>query len=118
MADLLTRMLAEKGTLLADGATGTNLFNMGLMSGDAPELWNETHPQNIVKLYKGAVDAGSDIFLTNSFGANASRLKLHDAGHRAFELSRIAAEIGRNVADQAGRTVIVAGSVGPTGDIM
>jgi 5-methyltetrahydrofolate--homocysteine methyltransferase len=43
---------------------------------------------------------------------------LHDAGHRAFELSRIAAEIGRNVADQAGRTVIVAGSVGPTGDIM
>ena len=46
MADLLTRMLAEKGTLLADGATGTNLFNMGLMSGDAPELWNETHPQN------------------------------------------------------------------------
>ena len=118
MADLLTRMLAEKGTLLADGATGTNLFNMGLMSGDAPELWNETHPQNIVKLYRGAVDAGSDIFLTNSFGANASRLKLHDAGHRAFELSRIAAEIGRNVADQAGRTVIVAGSVGPTGDIM
>lgn len=118
MADLLTRMLAEKGTLLADGATGTNLFNMGLMSGDAPELWNETHPQNIVKLYKGAVDAGSDIFLTNSFGANASRLKLHDAGHRAFELSRIAAEIGRNVADLAGRTVIVAGSVGPTGDIM
>ena len=118
MADLLTRMLAQKGTLLADGATGTNLFNMGLMSGDAPELWNETHPENIVTLYKVAVDAGSDIFLTNSFGANASRLKLHDAGHRAFALSRIAAEIGRDVADQAGRSVIVAGSVGPTGDIM
>jgi 5-methyltetrahydrofolate--homocysteine methyltransferase len=118
MSDLLTRMLAEKGTLLADGATGTNLFNMGLMSGDAPEMWNETHPENITALYKGAVDAGSDIFLTNSFGANASRLKLHDAGHRAFELSKIAAEIGREVADKAGRTVIVAGSVGPTGEIM
>jgi 5-methyltetrahydrofolate--homocysteine methyltransferase len=118
MTDLLTRMLAEKGTLLADGATGTNLFNMGLMSGDAPEMWNETHPENIRTLYKGAVDAGSDIFLTNSFGANASRLKLHDAGHRAFELSKIAAEIGREVADSAGRTVIVAGSVGPTGEIM
>ncbi|WP_299653088.1 betaine--homocysteine S-methyltransferase [uncultured Tateyamaria sp.] len=118
MSDALTTLLAEKGTLLADGATGTNLFAMGLMSGDAPELWNEQEPAKIKALYKGAVDAGSDVFLTNSFGANASRLKLHDAGHRAFELSRIAAELGRDVADAAGRKVIVAGSVGPTGDIM
>jgi len=118
MSDPLSKFLSEKGTLLADGATGTNLFAMGLMSGDAPELWNEDEPGKIKALYKGAVDAGSDIFLTNSFGANASRLKLHDAGHRAFELSKIAAEIGREVADAAGRTVIVAGSVGPTGEIM
>ena len=40
MSNPLTDLLAEKGTLLADGATGTNLFNMGLMSGDAPEMWN------------------------------------------------------------------------------
>ena len=118
MTDALTTLLAEKGTLLADGATGTNLFAMGLMSGDAPEMWNETAPEKITALYRGAVDAGSDIFLTNSFGANASRLKLHDAGHRAFELSQISAEIGREVADTAGRRVIVAGSVGPTGEIM
>ncbi|MEO9684211.1 betaine--homocysteine S-methyltransferase [Tateyamaria sp.] len=118
MSNPFSDLLAEKGTLLADGATGTNLFEMGLMAGDAPELWNETAPEKIVALYKGAVDAGSDIFLTNSFGANASRLKLHDAGHRAFELSKLAAEIGRDVADAAGRRVIVAGSVGPTGDIM
>jgi len=118
MSNPFSELLAEKGTLLADGATGTNLFEMGLMAGDAPELWNETAPDKITTLYKGAVDAGSDVFLTNSFGANASRLKLHDAGHRAFELSKLAAEIGRDVADAAGRRVIVAGSVGPTGDIM
>ncbi len=118
MPNLLIEMLADKGTLLADGATGTNLFAMGLMAGDAPELWNETEVGKITSLYQGAVDAGSDLFLTNSFGANASRLKLHDSGHRAFELSRMAAEIGRDVADRAGRTVIVAGSVGPTGEIM
>ena len=111
-------LLAEKGTLLADGATGTNLFNMGLMSGDAPEMWNTDEPAKITALYKGAVDAGSDLFLTNSFGANASRLKLHNAANRAHELSRVAAEIGREVADTAGRKVIVAGSVGPTGEIM
>jgi 5-methyltetrahydrofolate--homocysteine methyltransferase len=118
MANAFTDLLAEKGTLLADGATGTNLFNMGLMSGDAPEMWNTDEPKKILTLYKGAVDAGSDIFLTNSFGANASRLKLHGAQKRVHELSRVAAELGREVADKAGRTVIVAGSVGPTGEIM
>ena len=111
-------MLTSRDWILADGATGTQLFNMGLSSGDAPELWNEQHPDRIHKLYKDAVDAGSDLFLTNTFGANASRLKLHNAQDRAFELSRMAAEIGREVADAAGRPVIVAGSVGPTGDIM
>ena len=118
MTNALTKMLAERDWILADGATGTNLFNMGLMSGDAPELWNEQYPEKIKALYKSAVDAGSDLFLTNSFGGNASRLKLHDAQKRAHELSRMAAEIGRDVADSSGRTVIVAGSVGPTGDIM
>ena len=118
MTDPMTDLLAEKGVLLADGATGTNLFNMGLMSGDAPEMWNTEHPEKIIALYKGAVDAGSDLFLTNSFGGNASRLKLHSAQKRAHELSRVAAELGREVADTAGRKVIVAGSVGPTGEIM
>ena len=46
--------------LLTDGATGTNLFDMGLMSGDAPELWNEEYPEKIAKLHKDAVDSGSD----------------------------------------------------------
>ncbi|KIN61203.1 Methionine synthase I [Sulfitobacter noctilucae] len=118
MSNPFTDLLAEKGFLLADGATGTNLFNMGLMSGEPPEFWNTDEPQKIVTLYKGAVNAGSDIFLTNSFGANASRLKLHNAANRANELSRVAAEIAREVADTAGRPVIVAGSVGPTGEIM
>ncbi len=118
MSNAFTDLLAEKGTLLADGATGTNLFNMGLMSGEPPEFWNTDEPQKIRALYKGAVDAGSDLFLTNSFGANASRLKLHNAAKRAHELSRVSAEIGREIADTAGRKVIVAGSVGPTGEIM
>ena len=118
MTDLLSKLLSERDWLMADGATGTTLFNMGLSSGDAPELWNEQEPGKIRALYRGAVEAGSDIFLTNSFGANRARLKLHDAGHRAFDLSRIAAELGREVADAAGRPVVVAGSVGPTGEIM
>jgi 5-methyltetrahydrofolate--homocysteine methyltransferase len=44
VANPLTDLLAEKGVLLADGATGTNLFAMGLEAGEAPELWIETEP--------------------------------------------------------------------------
>ncbi len=118
MSDALSRLLETRDWLLADGATGTTLFNMGLQSGDAPELWNVDHPDRIAMLYKGAVEAGSDLFLTNSFGGTAARLKLHDAQSRVGELNKAAAEIGREVADTAGRDVIVAGSMGPTGEIM
>ncbi|MFZ5961512.1 betaine--homocysteine S-methyltransferase [Thalassococcus sp. BH17M4-6] len=118
MTNALSKLLETRDWLMADGATGTNLFNMGLSSGDAPEFWNETETDKIRTLYRGAVDAGSDIFLTNSFGANASRLKLHDAQDRARELSRLSAEIAREIADSADRPIVVAGSVGPTGDIM
>ena len=118
MADALSRLLATRDWILADGATGTNLFNMGLEAGDAPEMWNVDHPEKIRALYSGAVEAGSDLFLTNTFGGNASRLKLHGAESRVRELNRAGAAIGREVADASGREVIVAGSVGPTGDIM
>lgn len=116
--DPLSRLIAQKGILLADGATGTTLFDMGLTSGDAPELWNADKPDNILKLHQGFVDAGSDIILTNSFGGTRHRLKLHNAQDRVHELNRLAAEIARKVADAAPRTVIVAGSVGPTGELL
>jgi 5-methyltetrahydrofolate--homocysteine methyltransferase len=117
MTNALSKLLETRDWLLADGATGTTLFQMGLQSGDAPELWNTDQPEKIRTLYQGPVDAGSDLFLTNSFGGTAARLKLHDAQNRVRELNRAAAEIGRDVADKAGRTVAVAGSVGPTGEI-
>ncbi|MEO0654138.1 MAG: methionine synthase, partial [Pseudomonadota bacterium] len=63
MPDALSSLLAERDWILADGATGTNLFNMGLASGDAPEFWNVDRPADIRKLYAGAIDAGSDLFL-------------------------------------------------------
>jgi len=116
--DALSKLLAERQWILADGATGTNLFAMGLEAGEAPELWNTDQPSKVRALYDGSINAGSDMFLTNSFGGTASRLKLHNAQDRVRELNRIAAEIGREAADASGRTVIVAGSVGPTGDIM
>ena len=118
MTDALSKYLETHDWILADGATGTNLFNMGLTAGDAPEFWNVDEPEKIRSLYKGAVDAGSDLFLTNTFGGNASRMKLHNGQDRVRELNRVGAELGREIADASGRTVIVAGSMGPTGEIM
>lgn len=119
MIDALFRDYAKgRDWLLADGATGTNLFDMGLTSGDAPELWNEAHPDRIRRLHQNFVDSGADIILTNSFGGNARRLALHKAEGRVHALNRLAAEHARAVADAADRKVIVAGSVGPTGDLL
>ena len=115
--DLLSRLLAERDCLLADGATGTNLFEMGLMSGEPPEIWLIEQPDRIRALHRSFVEAGADIILTNSFGANRFRLKLHGLEERAHEINALAAGIAREVADAAGRDVVVAGSIGPTGEL-
>jgi 5-methyltetrahydrofolate--homocysteine methyltransferase len=117
-SDPLSILLEEKNVLLADGATGTTLFAMGLTSGDSPEFWNSDKPGNIRRLHQDFVDAGSDIILTNSFGGTRHRLKLHNAQHRVHELNKLAGQIARDVADAAPRKVVVGGSVGPTGELL
>ena len=110
-------LLDSRPWLLADGATGTNYFQMGLSSGDAPEMWNFDHPDRVRSLHRSFIEAGADIVLTNSFGANRYRLKLHNAQDQARELNIAAARNARAEADAATRPVMVAGSMGPTGEI-
>jgi 5-methyltetrahydrofolate--homocysteine methyltransferase len=118
MSDLITDLLSKRDVLVADGAMGTNLFLLGLANGAPGELWNVEHPDRVRSVYQGFVDAGSDIILTNTFGANRFRLALHKLRGRVSELNRAAASLAREVADKAGRPVVVAGSMGPTGDVM
>ena len=118
MNDRFTRLLNQRDCLLADGATGTNLFVMGLQTGDSPELWNVLYPQRVAANHRAFIEAGSDIILTNSFGGNRYRLQLHQSAQRVAELNQAAARIARVEADRAGREVIVAGSMGPTGEIL
>ncbi len=103
MNNLFEKLLDEKHTLLADGAIGTNLFAMGLQSGDAPELWNIDQPQKIAKLYRDFIDAGSDIVLTNTFGGTRYRLKLHNAQDRVSELNIAATKILKAEIADSGR---------------
>ncbi|MDF2094853.1 betaine--homocysteine S-methyltransferase [Aquibaculum arenosum] len=117
MSNLLQRLLAERSWLLADGATGTNLFAMGLQHGDAPELWNLQEPEKVRAHYRGFIEAGSDIVLTNSFGGTANRLKLHGAEGQVREINAAAARLLKQEIEASGREVVCAGSVGPTGDL-
>ena len=112
------KLLQLKNHILADGATGTNLFEMGLETGNPPEPWNLFYKDRIRSLHQGFVNAGSDLFLTNSFGGTAFRLKLHNHENKVFELNKASASIAREVADNAERLIVVAGSMGPTGEMI
>ncbi|NQW09622.1 MAG: betaine--homocysteine S-methyltransferase [Alphaproteobacteria bacterium] len=114
---LLHTLLAERPWLLADGATGTNLFARGLAHGDAPELWNVEAPDKVRAHYRDFIEAGCDIVLTNTFGGTANRLKLHGAQDRVYELNKAAAGLLAQEIAAAGHAVVCAGSVGPTGDL-
>lgn len=118
MSDLLRELLDTRPWLLADGATGTCLFDLGLQSGDAPELWNIDYPQRVAAHYQSFIDAGSDIVLTNTFGGTRQRLALHRAEERVHEINRQAAGLLRQVIERATRPVVAAGSMGPTGEIL
>ena len=109
--------ITSRPYVIADGATGTNLFQVGLETGYPPELWNVEQPEKIRQLHQSFVDAGSDLILTNSFGGTGFRLKLHQSETRVYELNKAAAMLARGIADNAGRRVIVAGSIGPTGEL-
>jgi len=114
----LSELLESKEVLLADGGMGTGLFELGLANGAPGELWNLDHPDRVERIHRGFVEAGSDIILTNTFGANRYRFKLHGSQDKVREINIAAARIARKVADAAGRPVVVAGSIGPSGEML
>jgi methionine synthase I (cobalamin-dependent) len=118
MSSLLNDLLRERDYLLADGATGTNMMGMGLPAGQAPDLWNLEKPENVTRLHESFIEVGADIISTNTFGANRCRLKLDNAQEQTREINEMGARIARAVADAAGRPVVVAGSMGPTGEML
>lgn len=114
----LRQLLDTKPIVVADGAMGTNLFALGLANGDCGEIWNVEEADKVRSIHQSMVDAGSDIILTNTFGCNRYRLELHKSAERARELNIAGVKLAREVADSVDRPVIVAGSVGPTGDVL
>jgi len=103
--------------MVADGATGTNLQDMGIKAGTPPEDLVMDDPETIQKLASSFVDAGSDIILTCTFGGTRLRMKESKYAERAPEVNLRAVELARKAASTRDG-VLVAGSMGPTGALM
>jgi methionine synthase I (cobalamin-dependent) len=111
--DRLQELLGRRGVVLGDGAMGTMLQLAGLTDG-APERWNVERPEIVSSIHRAYVEAGSDFISTNTFGGTCNRLALDGLTERVAELN----EAGARLAREAAGDRLVAGSMGPTGELM
>jgi len=111
--DRLSELLERRKVVLGDGAMGTMLHQAGLTVG-APEQWNVKRPEVVLGIHQAYIEAGSDFISTNTFGGTRNRLKLDELQDRVAELNEAGARLAREAAGER----LVAGSVGPTGELM
>jgi methionine synthase I (cobalamin-dependent) len=115
----LAKLLADTfddDLVLLDGSMGTLLQDRGLADGGAGELWNVDHPDRVREVHEQYADAGARILTTNTFGGTRPRLVMHGLEARVHELNEAAAALARKVADERG--LLVAGDLGPTGELL
>lgn len=108
-----------KELLFFDGGMGTLLQEAGLLPGELPEVWNITHPEKVTEIHRAYYEAGSDIVLTNTFGANAC--KFHDKECELRQVIEAAVTNARKAQELAGRdrdNSYVALDMGPTGKLL
>ena len=108
-----------KGPLFLDGGMGTLLQEMGLKPGELPETWNIKEQEAVISIHRQYYEAGSDIVLTNTFGANA--LKFHDTDYTLEVVIKRAVENAQKARKQAGvedGEHYVALDMGPTGKLL
>ncbi|MCX8107197.1 MAG: homocysteine S-methyltransferase family protein [Verrucomicrobiae bacterium] len=114
MAGLIAELL-RRVPVITDGAWGTELQALGLPPGEPPDVWNLLNPNRVVAVAKAYVEAGSDVILTNTFGANRIRLGQHGLGHKVEEINCRGVELSRRAANDRAK---VFASMGPTGRLL
>ena len=111
------RELLGPNVRVADGGVGTGLQGYSLEAGQPPEELAVDAPDELVELHLSFVRAGSDILLTDTFGANSVRLG-HSKYPEVERVNRAAVACAQRAAELSGRDVLVAGSIGPTGELL
>ena len=114
MSQSLLDLLAA-GPLLADGAMGTLLHAHGGAQDACFDELNLSQPEVVAAIHRGYIEAGSQLIVTNTFGANRYKLAQHGLERRVAEINAAAVALARRVADAAQRAVLIAGDVGPLG---
>ena len=105
----------EQSTLLADGAMGTMLHSHGVNFDQCFDELNLTNPHAVAEVHRAYIEAGAQLIITNTFGANRFKLSKHGLENRVAEINRAGVELARRVVDASFKNVFIAGDVGPLG---
>lgn len=105
-----------KELLFLDGGMGTLLQAEGLAPGELPETWNIEHPEKVEAIHRRYYEAGSDVVLANTFGANVC--KFHDDRYTVEEVIRAGIANAKRAGEQIGKETYVALDMGPTGKLL
>jgi methionine synthase I (cobalamin-dependent) len=108
----LIEKLLQASPVITDGAWGTQLQAQGLQPGEIPDAWNLSFPERVRQVARAYVEAGSQVILTNTFGANRFRLTEYDLRAKLAEINRAGVQISRQA---AGDRASVFASIGPSG---
>jgi len=102
----------EKQGLIFDGGMGSMLIDLGLQGGEAPELWNLTHPDRIQNIHQAYFDAGADIVSANTFGASASKLVQMGVTQSMQDVNRAGVRLARQASSKEQYVAADFGSLG------
>ena len=113
LPSLLERLSTE--ILLADGAMGTMLHAHGIGFDKCFDELNLTHPSAVADVHRAYIEAGAQLIITNTFGANRFKLAKHGLEDHVLEINRASVDLAKRVVAASFREVLVAGDVGPLG---
>ena len=107
--------LLSSTTILADGAMGTMLHTRGISFEKCFDELNITNPQAVADIHREYIEAGAQLIITNTFGANRFKLEKHGLRDDVIKINRAGVELARRVVAKSKKPVLVAGDVGPLG---
>jgi methionine synthase I (cobalamin-dependent)/5,10-methylenetetrahydrofolate reductase len=114
-SQFLNYLESSKKPLLSDGGMGTMLNASGVRFDQCLDALNLTHPDLVVSIHQGYIEAGAEVIQTNTFGANRFKLSEHGLEHQLTEINKAGVDLARKAAECSGKKIFVAGDVGPLG---
>jgi methionine synthase I (cobalamin-dependent)/5,10-methylenetetrahydrofolate reductase len=107
--------LLSTQTILADGAMGTMLHTHGVGFDKCFDELNLTNPLAVAEIHRAYIEAGAQLIITNTFGANRFKLTKHGLQAEVVEINKASVDLARRVVSASFKEVLVAGDVGPLG---